>query len=125
MPRGALSGSRTRILATVCLVIMAIFIVRLFYLQIIDHQTYVSLANQEQLKRLVIPASRGEIYAMDGSTPVKVVLNETVYTVFVDPAVVTKPKEVADTISSIAGGNARDNLEELIGTKQSNGKDIR
>jgi cell division protein FtsI/penicillin-binding protein 2 len=98
---------------------MAIFIVRLFYLQVIDHQTYVNLADQEQLKRLVIPAARGEIYAMDGSTPVKMVLNETVYTVFVDPQVVTKPKAVVEAIRSIAGGNARDNLEELVNKKES------
>jgi cell division protein FtsI/penicillin-binding protein 2 len=96
---------------------MAIFVIRLFYLQVIDHDRYVSLANQEQLKRLVIPAARGEIYAMDGATPVKMVLNETVYTVFVDPKVVTKPNEIIDTIKSVAGGNARDNLKELISHK--------
>jgi len=98
---------------------MAIFIVRLFYLQVIDHDRYISLANQEQLKRLVIPAARGEIYAMDGDTPVKIVLNETVYTVFVDPQVVTKPREVVEAIRSIAGGNARDNLDELVAKKAS------
>lgn len=119
MPRGAISGSRTRLLAIACVGIMAIFIVRLFYLQVIDHQTYVNLADQEQLKRLVIPAARGEIYAMDGQTPVKMVLNETVYTVFVDPQVVVKPKAVVEAIRSIAGGNARDNLDELVGKKQS------
>ncbi|MDB5165447.1 MAG: putative Peptidoglycan glycosyltransferase [Candidatus Saccharibacteria bacterium] len=119
MPRGIMSGNRTRLLAVVCVGIMAIFIVRLFYLQVIDHETYVSLANQEQLKRLVIPAARGEIYAMDAETPVKLVLNETVYTVFVDPQVVTKPKEVIETIRSVAGGNARDDLEKLVGKKDS------
>lgn len=114
MPRSLISGSRTRLLAVVCVSIMAIFVLRLFYLQVIDHERYVSLANQEQLKRLVIPAARGEIYAMDGATPVKLVLNETVYTVFVDPKVVTKPNEIIETIKSVAGGNARDNLKELI-----------
>ena len=119
MPREGISGSRTRLLAVACVGIMAIFIVRLFYIQVIDHQTYVSLANQEQLKRLVIPAARGEIYAMDGTKPVKMVLNETVYTVFVDPEVVTKPKAVVEAIRSIAGGNARDNLEALVSKKDS------
>lgn len=114
MPRSLISGSRTRLLAVICVSIMVIFVIRLFYLQIIDHERYVSLANQEQLKRLVIPAARGEIYAMDGKTPVKLVLNETVYTVFVDPQVVTKPSEIIETIKSVAGGNARDNLKELI-----------
>jgi len=117
MPRSLISGSRTRLLAIICVSIMVVFVVRLFYLQVIDHNRYVSLANQEQLKRLVIPAARGEIYAMDGTTPVKMVLNETVYTVFVDPKVVTKPNEIIETIKSVAGGNARDNLKELINQK--------
>ena len=125
MPRGTISGSRTRLLAIVCVSIMAIFIVRLFYLQVIRHDYYVTQANQEQLKRLVIPAARGEIYAMDGSTPVKLVLNETVYTVFVDPSVVTEPKAVVEAIRSIAGGNARDNLDELVTKKKINDKEIR
>ena len=119
MLRGVIQGNRTRILAVSCVAIMAIFIVRLFYLQVIDHERYISLADQEQLKRLVIPAARGEIYAMDGDAPVKVVLNETVYTVFVDPQVVTEPKAVVEAIRSIAGGNARDNLDELVKKKES------
>ena len=125
MPGGLITGSRTRLLAVACVAIMAIFILRLFYLQVIDHQTYVNLASQEQEKRFIIPAARGEIYAMDGKTPVKIVLNESVYTVFVDPAVVKKPKEVVDAIRSIAGGNARDNLEELVTTKKNKDKAIR
>jgi len=62
-------GSRARTLAILTLVIMAVFIVRLFYLQVIRHDYYVAQANREQLKQLIIPAKRGEIYAMDDGTP--------------------------------------------------------
>lgn len=117
MQLGLRSGSRSKTLAFLCLGIMAVFVARLFYLQIIDHDKYVALANQEQLKRLVIPAKRGEIYAMDGSTPVKIVLNEMVYTVFVDPKVVDEPKKVIDTIRQIAGGNAQPEFEQLVAKK--------
>ncbi|HEX6416644.1 MAG TPA: penicillin-binding protein 2 [Candidatus Saccharimonadales bacterium] len=110
---------RPRTLAILTLVIMAVFIVRLFYLQVIQHDHYVGLANQEQLKQLVIPAKRGEIYAMDGSTPVKVVLNETVYTVFADPKIVEESQKIVDTIHRVAGGNARPNLESLLAKKES------
>lgn len=96
---------------------MAIFVVRLFYLQVIRHDYYVALANQEQLKQLVIPSKRGEIYALDGNTPAKVVLNETVYTMFVDPQIVTKPDEVIETMRQVAGGNMRNNPAELIANK--------
>ena len=110
---------RPRILAIVILIIMAVFVVRLFYLQVIRHDYYVGEANKEQLKQLVIPAARGEIYAMDGSNPVKVVLNEAVYTVFADPKVVDKPDDVASLVRRVAGGNARSSLEKLLSQKES------
>jgi cell division protein FtsI/penicillin-binding protein 2 len=112
-------GSRTRILAALVLGIMAVFVVRLFYLQIIKHSDYVALANQEQIRRLVIPARRGEIYALDGMTPVKVVLNEVVYTVFADPKVVKDSNKVIDAVREIAGGNAMKNLSGLFENKES------
>ncbi len=112
-------GSRASILAILTLVIMAIFVVRLFYLQVVRHDYYIGLAQQEQTKQLVIPAKRGEIYAFDGSKPVKLVLNETVYTVFADPKVVEKPSEIAEMVRKVAGGDARDNLEGLMEKKES------
>jgi len=110
---------RPRTLAILTLVIMAVFVVRLFYLQIIQHDHYVGLANQEQLKQLVIPAKRGEIYAMDGNTPVKVVLNETVYTVFADPKIVEDSQKIIDTIQRVAGGNARPGIDGMLAKKDS------
>lgn len=112
------TGSRERVLAIFVIVIMAVFVVRLFYLQIIRHDYYVTEANKEQIKQLVIPAERGEIYALDGGKPVKVVLNEDVYTVFVDPKVVDKPHEIIDLVHRVAGGNARPQLEGLLAKKE-------
>lgn len=106
-------------LALFTLVIMVVFIVRLFYLQVIRHSYYTQLANKEQLKQLVIPAKRGEIYALDHDKPVKIVLNQTVYTVFADPKIVTEPEKVATTIEKVAGGSARPNLVSLLENKES------
>lgn len=114
-----LNKGRPRILAIVILIIMAVFVVRLFYLQVIRHDYYVGEANKEQLKQLVIPAARGEIYAMDGDKPVKVVLNESVYTVFADPKVVDEPDEIISLVKRVAGGNARANLDKLLDQKNS------
>ena len=119
MQLNLVKGSRPRILAIVTLVIMAIFVARLFYLQIIRHDYYVTQANKEQLKQLTIPAARGEIYAMDGNTPVKLVLNETVYTVFADPKVANEPQKIIDLVHKVAGGNARPNLDKLLAQKDS------
>jgi cell division protein FtsI/penicillin-binding protein 2 len=56
---------------------------------------------------------------MDGSQPVKIVMNETVYTVFADPKVVDNPNGVIDVIHRVAGGNARSNLDQLLAKKES------
>jgi len=111
-------GSRSRILAAVILGIAAIFVVRLFYLQVMQHSHYVALAQAEQMTRERISAERGEIYALSGETPVKMVLNQTVYTVFVDPYVITKPNEVIDIMKKVAGGTVRDDLEASVNAKE-------
>lgn len=112
-------GSRPQQLAILTIVIMAIFIVRLFYLQVIEHSYYVAQAKSEQLKQLTIPAKRGEIYAMDNGTPVKMVLNEVVYTAFADPKVITDTQGVIDVVRQVAGGSVRPNLETLLAKKDS------
>lgn len=86
--------SRIRILSGILTVTVALIVVRLFQLQVIDHQKYRQLAYQEQVKKLTIPAHRGLIYALDHQTPAPLVMNETVYTMFVDPQVVKDDKAV-------------------------------
>ncbi len=111
--------SRADILVLLTLLVMAVFIVRLFYLQVIRHSYYVQMASSEQLKQLVIPAKRGEIYALDNGRPVKLVLNQTVYTVFGDPKIIDEPDKIIEMIEDIAGGNARPNLLDLLARKES------
>ena len=106
-------------LVLLTLFVMAVFIVRLFYLQIIQHSYYVSLAETEQQKQLIIPAKRGEIYALDKGDLVKLVLNQTVYTVFADPKIATEPAKIIDTIEKVAGGNARPDLAGMLAKKES------
>ena len=112
-------GSRSRILAGLMFAIMAVFVVRLFYLQIIQNEYYTSLANKEQVKRLTIPAKRGLIYAFNGDKPVQLVMNETVYTVFADPKTTVDDAKIVEVIRRIAGGNARPNLSDLLSNKAS------
>ena len=112
-------GSRSNILARLVLIIAVVFALRLFYLQIIKHDHYVAQAQQEQVKRERLPATRGEIYAMSGDTPVKLVMNETVYTVFVDPAVIKDADKVIDAMKSVAGGNVRKDFEDMVKKKES------
>ena len=107
-------GSRSKVLAAFLLGMMIIFVGRLFYLQIIKHGEYVKQSAAEQIKPLIIPAKRGLIYALDGSTPVPLVINQTVYTMFADPATVTNPMKVLEVIHKVAGGNLQPNPEKLL-----------
>jgi cell division protein FtsI/penicillin-binding protein 2 len=109
-----LKGSRSRILAAVIFAIVAVFVVRLFYLQIIQHEYYKGLAAEEQVTRLKIPASRGVIYAKNGDGVTQMVLNETVYTVFADPATVDDKAKVVDVMKRVAGGNVRTDFEKYL-----------
>lgn len=111
-------GSRSRILAGLMLGIIGIFIIRLFYLQIIQHQHYVDLASSEQIKTLDIPAKRGVIYALDGAQPVPLVLNQTVYRMVADPTTVSDEGDLINTIEQVAGGNAKPNLKALLDQKE-------
>ena len=112
-------GSRSRILAGIVLAIAAVFVIRLFYLQVIQHDHYVALAAQEQLQKEVINAKRGEIFALNGNTPVKLVMNETVYTVYVDPAIIQDTAEVTDVMKRIAGGEVVNGFEQRLENKES------
>jgi len=107
-------SSRADILVLLTIFIMAVFVVRLFYLQVIRHAYYVQMADSEQLKQLVIPAKRGEIYALDKGRPVKLVLNQTVYTVFADPKIVDEPERIVEVVEKVAGGSARPHLPDLL-----------
>ena len=54
-----LRHSRTGWLAIVLLLAMAAFVLRLFYLQILQHGMYTELARASQQRQFVIPAERG------------------------------------------------------------------
>ncbi len=112
-------GSRSKVLAGLMLVMMAIFVARLFYLQVLQHGYYVDVAKSEQVKRLKIPAKRGLIYALDGETPVPMVMNQIAYTVFADPQMVNDSNKIIDVIRQVAGGNARADLQALLDKKDS------
>jgi len=56
--KGRLAQSRTSLLAIILLGIMAVFVLRLFQLQVLQHGKYVELAARNQQRTLVIPATR-------------------------------------------------------------------
>ena len=113
-PRLSLSLSRPDALMKGLLLVMMIFVIQLFYLQIIKHGYYTTEANDIQIQPLVIKPERGQIYVRDGDTMAPLVLNERVYTVFVDPSEVKDVTKTTETLRPIIGGNTVGDITELL-----------
>lgn len=94
-------------------VVIVIFGIRIFYLQIIQHEHYRLAALSDQFKEYEISATRGLIKAHDGKAIVPVVLNQRLFTVFVDPTLVKDHDRVAETLTATLGGRISDYSEQL------------
>ena len=79
---------RTKVLRIILVAAVVLVLARLFMIQIFEHDMWVKRAEQEHVVQYTIPAERGEIYMMDAGEPTVVVMNETVWTVIVDPMTV-------------------------------------
>jgi cell division protein FtsI (penicillin-binding protein 3) len=104
---------RIRVWYVLLLLVSSLFIIRLFYLQVIKHDHYKSAAQQGQLKEYEIPPERGVIEAYDGETRVPIVMNEVKYTLFADPGYIDDPAEVAQALQGIIGGDATEYEERM------------
>jgi len=104
---------RIRVWYALLLLLNAVFIVRLFYLQIIRHDHYQSAALSGQLKEYEIPPERGIIEAHNGETVVPIVLNETKFTLFADPVYVKDAGKAADKIARAIGGSAKEYEDKI------------
>lgn len=90
----------------VLIFIIAVIVLRLFYLQIVRHDYYQKAALNDQLKQYTIPAERGTISAHQGTGVVPIVLNEKLYTLYADPTLVKNAADTALKLSSITKGDA-------------------
>jgi stage V sporulation protein D (sporulation-specific penicillin-binding protein) len=110
---------RTRIIIGLLVVFGLIFVVRLFQLQVLQHDYYQKQAILEHTMKFAIPASRGLIYAHDGTDKfAPLVLNEPVYTVYADPTYVKDEGKVSDVMRRIAGGNVTKGFEDRLKNDQ-------
>lgn len=100
------SVTRVRILYGLLLLVVGIFGLRLFYLQVIRYDYYKTAALSDQLKQYRIPATRGVIKAHEGDSIVPIALNQKLYTLYADPTLVKNPDRAAGKLAGITGGNA-------------------
>lgn len=104
---------RIKILKNVVLVALAIIAVRLFVIQIIDHDHWVAKADEEHTILETISAKRGGIYMVDHDEPVAVVLNQTTYEIIIDPAAVDK-EQVKKSLEESVKDYLVVNLDEIF-----------
>ena len=113
--------SRTKIVTIGLFLVLAIFIIQLFSIQIIDHDKYMEMAEKMQTSKFAINPTRGQIYTRDQNgelTPL--VLNQTVYTVFADPSQVKDSDKIRDIIKkTVADKMIESNLtDEKLNNKE-------
>ena len=103
---------RIKILKYITFVAFAAIVVRLFFIQIIEHDAWVAKASEQHTMLETIVAKRGEIYMMDKGEPVPVVLNQTAYQIVIDPAV-TEKEPIEKVLNTYAKDYLSANLDEI------------
>lgn len=113
-----LASGRSRALVWCMVIIGAIFVVRLFYLQVVAYDHYNTEALKEHTSKFTLPAQRGLIYAHDGSANIApLVLNEAAYTAYADPRYVTDVDKTVTALRRIAGGDLIGDVEAGLRNK--------
>ena len=103
---------RLIVLQKVVMFALLIILVRLFFIQIFEHDMWVAKANEQHTLLETITPKRGEIYMMDKGQPVAVVLNQTAYQIIIDPAVTDK-EQIKSALETHAKDFISANLDEI------------
>lgn len=107
---------RARLWFGLLMVLFAVFVVRLFYLQVIRHDYYKAMADSDQLREYNVLPERGLIYAKSGDKKVPLVLNQRLYTVTADPTVIKKHRETARLVAPLIGKDENE-IDRVLQTK--------
>jgi penicillin-binding protein 2 len=101
---------RFRIIIYFLVMILAVLIVRLFFIQVMSGELYAEMASESIIREKKIAAPRGNIYDRNGKLVVESV---PVSAVAVEPNVVSKNEEVIETLSSCLDMSVEDIKEKL------------
>lgn len=108
--------NRNAVLKAGLLLVVAVIILKLFCIQIVEHEEWVEKAAAQHTLQNVLLAKRGEIYMMDGDEPVAVVMNATVYTVIVDPMLASE-EELSEKLTGVLGEQRIAEWEDVFADK--------
>lgn len=114
--RSPSANRRLQVWYGLLVLIIAVVIGRLFYLQVVRYDHYKAEALSDQLKEYSIAPERGIIEAMEAGQPVPLVLNQKLYTLYADPTIVRNPAKSATEVAAVIHGDP-DQYEKLMRTK--------
>jgi cell division protein FtsI/penicillin-binding protein 2 len=85
------------------LFIMLLIVARLLELQVFDRSKYEADAQQQHFRGVVLPARRGEVYALNSKTNETTILatNSTLDMVYVDPLITDDATSIAEKLADI------------------------
>ena len=109
---------RSNILRVILIAAMTVIVVKLFSIQVIHHDEYVAQAEAQHTMQNTIVAKRGEIYMMDGDTPVPVVMNSKVWSIIIDPQITRGDRDEIEKVLREKAGEylIRDNFDDAYKT---------
>lgn len=108
-----LQRHRLSLIISLLAVFGLVFFVKLTYLQVFMYGHYAKQALASQTHQYDIPATRGQIYDLDGSTPAPLALNQTLMVVWVDPTHIKDKAATISKLTSILGGNPAGYLSKI------------
>lgn len=106
-------SQRIRIWYAFLVLVVIIFSVRLFYVQIIRYDFYKTAALNDQLKQYEILPTRGIIEVHNGDSLLPIVLNQELYTLFADTYYIKNIDQVAAKIAPIIGGDTNSYISKM------------
>src|SRR5688572_25807966 len=106
-------SQRVSLLGLGLVLIGLVAIGRLAYLQVLRHNYYTVLANQEQSRKYQVNPTRAEIFIHNRGQASPLVLNRELKTLYVDTHYVVDRAATAQQLAAITGDEARDYEDKM------------
>ncbi len=101
--KGGHTRSRITILMIFVFAVFLVIIFRLFHLQIMNHEQYIAVAEEQHFGAIDLPARRGDIYVKDTHSGElsKLATNTTLDLLYVDPMIAENKQEIAQKLTPL------------------------
>jgi cell division protein FtsI/penicillin-binding protein 2 len=103
-------NDRIPFVVSIFVILTAVVVARLFFIQVVDRKAYVAQASSQHSMKDTIFAKRGSIFASDtlSKSPFLLATNQTLDLVYISPKEVTDKEKVVSSLVSILGVKRED-----------------